>query len=115
MFLHIVIFELDVDAGTEAQIDFFVKKKQNEIGSLTHHWKEENKIFPKGYFLPRETDCNMEKLPHFKPYQNEVLSWLVSTFDSFVGLFLHIVVFELDVGTGTKAQIDFFVKKKKMK
>jgi hypothetical protein len=41
----------------------FCQKKQNEIGSLTHHWKEENEIFPKGYFLPRETDCNMEKWP----------------------------------------------------
>ncbi len=52
---------------------------------------------------------------HFKSYQNEMPFWYVFTFNDFVGWFLHIVVFELDVGTGTKALIDFFVKKNKMK
>ncbi len=35
----------------------------HEIGSLIHHWKEENKIFPKSYSLPGETNYNMLKWP----------------------------------------------------
>jgi hypothetical protein len=48
LFPPIVVFELYVGTGAKAQIDFSVKKNLNEIGSLTHHLKQENKIFPKG-------------------------------------------------------------------
>ncbi len=43
----IVLFELYVRTVTKAQMDFFVKENRNDIWSLIHHWKEENKIFPK--------------------------------------------------------------------
>ncbi len=59
----IVVFKSYVETSTKAQTNLFVKKNWNDKGCLTHCLKEENKIFPKSYFLPREADCKMAIWP----------------------------------------------------